>query len=256
MKRILVWIIACFALPVLAVAQTYSVRPSCQSNTCVIVPGTYGYNDTTWRTWPGQKRPDIKDSRAIGDTSSRRRRGCPKPSFRRENNRPPNRPPAARARSCPALAGPSGGGTTEPSRQKTETPEEKKPAGPEGVPGLRGMELPFTNPELTPKGGGPSAPQPKELPSPETLEPGILPLTPPAGPAKKADREKQHPEKSEKRRPIPLRRPRPKRNRRPRNRNPSGRTREETETSCGARMSRLPAVLGTRTPCGPKRRWT
>src|SRR5579862_4689155 len=44
----------------------YAVRPSCNGNPCVIRPGTYGYNDTTWRVWPTQYRPEVSDPRAIG----------------------------------------------------------------------------------------------------------------------------------------------------------------------------------------------
>jgi YHS domain-containing protein len=48
-------------------AQTYSIRPArdpapkCKQNTL-----TFGYNDTTWRPWPLQPRPEERNSLSVG----------------------------------------------------------------------------------------------------------------------------------------------------------------------------------------------
>src|SRR4029077_19887587 len=57
----------CLAWHAAATAQSYDIRPNCNSSgSCYIRPGTYGYNDTWWRQWPTQDRPQICDPRSVG----------------------------------------------------------------------------------------------------------------------------------------------------------------------------------------------
>ena len=45
------------------IAQSYAIRPTCNPNgQCKANAATFGFNDTNWRQWPGQPRPEQRDS--------------------------------------------------------------------------------------------------------------------------------------------------------------------------------------------------
>ena len=50
-------------------AQSYTIRPTCNPNgQCKANTANFGFNDTNWRQWPVQPRPEQRDSETIGGT--------------------------------------------------------------------------------------------------------------------------------------------------------------------------------------------
>src|SRR5208282_5326649 len=48
-------------------AQSYDGRPTCTPNgPCRANTAGFGYNDTNWRQWPLQPRPEEKNSKTVG----------------------------------------------------------------------------------------------------------------------------------------------------------------------------------------------
>jgi YHS domain-containing protein len=157
----------CLTWQATAEPPTYAVRPNCNSyGTCNILPGTYGYNDTGWRQWPTQYRPDVSDPRGVGGTM------IPPPPGVPEIKRPalPSRPPTSGGGAALLPGGPgssSSGSMTLPGGLGPITP------GPEvlpGLPGLPGTILPLTEPKPSGEGAKPALPTLRE-PSPKEAEP-------------------------------------------------------------------------------------
>jgi hypothetical protein len=110
----------CLAWHAAATAQSYSIRPNCNSSPgasgCYIRPGTYGYNDTWWREWPTQHRPEISDPRAIGAGRLPTPPAVPEVKLPPGGNLP-SRPPMGSEGSALPNLGLSGSGSTAPLRQ-------------------------------------------------------------------------------------------------------------------------------------------
>lgn len=164
-------------------SPTYDVRPTCKCGaSCLIRPGTYGYNETSWRQWPTQYRPEVSDPRAVGA------RRIPAPPGAAEQKLPeaPNVPsPPAGGSILPGGPAPSGSGATTvpPGGPASGIPPSLAP-GPEGTlifPGDLGT--PQKMPELKPggEGGGPLPPSGK-APAPSD---GNKPSAAPSPPATK-----------------------------------------------------------------------
>ncbi len=186
----------CLAWHAAATAQSYDIRPNCNSSgSCYIRPGTYGYNDTWWRQWPTQHRPEISDPRAIGAGR------LPTPPAIPEAKLPaggaiPTKPPFGGEGSIlPGGILPSGSGSTAPAGQPhTEAPGDAiriapSPGGALSIPGIP------STPDLSPGGigTGPATPSPKVLPLPNLGEPSSGQVSPKPGekePAKNPDLDK------------------------------------------------------------------
>ena len=62
-------VLVCLALPATGRGQSYEIRPTCYPyGPCKINPLSFGYNDTSWRQWPLQPRPEEHDAKTIGAT--------------------------------------------------------------------------------------------------------------------------------------------------------------------------------------------
>ncbi len=169
-------------------AQSYSIRPTCNSpGQCQINPATFGFNDTNWRQWPLQPRPEQRDADAVGGTV------LPTPPAMPEAQLP--RAEAVPAR--PAISGGTGESVLPPTPVLPESgarpgvrpgPAEQTPI-PQGVPGIPpGFEI--TPPLNTaPKADGLLTPSKDPLSGkqPDVLTP-ITPLTPGAEPAHAPDK--------------------------------------------------------------------
>ena len=186
----------CLAWHAAATAQSYDIRPNCNSSgSCYIRPGTYGYNDTWWRQWPTQYRPEISDPRAIGAGRLPTPPGVPEAKLPASGNLPARPPLSGEGLILPGGILPSGSGSTAPARQPhTETPGDRAPIapGPDGTLSIPGIP---STPNLFPGEGGTglTTPAPKELPFLNLGEPGSGPLAPKSGekePAKNLDLEK------------------------------------------------------------------
>jgi YHS domain-containing protein len=47
--------------------QSYTIRPTaCPNGQCRVSTATFGFNDTDWRQWPMQPRPEQRDAKTIG----------------------------------------------------------------------------------------------------------------------------------------------------------------------------------------------
>ncbi len=187
-------------------AQSYTIRPTCNP-TSQCRPNTlgFGYNDTNWRQWPLQARPEERDSKTIGATV------IPTPPPTVEQPLPhaesvPAKPPvsgesilpfqglAPGPGSNPGSTGPSGGTTSVPSgRPSGQNPQLPAPQGLQGFPDF-GPGLPETTPKANGGGIEPLTPlsPPKEsspLPGGGGLElPAPTPATPTAQPPKALDK--------------------------------------------------------------------
>lgn len=153
-------------------AQSYAMRPTCNpSGQCQVNPATFGFNDTNWRSWPVQARPEQRNSKAVGSIV------LPTPPPIPEKRLPeaeelPKKPP---------LSNENGGGLILPgpglTPGATATPELKLDGGP------------TMGPAGKPAGQGPQMPAPQGLlgipvpslqePSPKAEDNGPSPLTPP-----------------------------------------------------------------------------
>ena len=186
-------------------AQSYAIRPTCNpTGQCRANTWNFGFNDTNWRQWPLQPRPEERDSKTIGGDV------IPAPPPTLEQPLPhaeslPAKPPvsgepilpfngvAPGPAATPGSTNPNGGTTPGPSG-KPAGPNPVSPA-PQGLPGF-----PDFGPgqlDVTPKANGsgiePLTPltPPKESPPPGGggLElPTPIPGTPAAQPPKALDK--------------------------------------------------------------------
>ena len=188
----------CLILQKTGFAQSYSIRPNCNSNArCKVNPATFGFNDTNWRQWPDQARPEEQNPDAIGGTFLPTPPPVPEQKLPHADNLPPK----------PPISGGTPGGAILPSLTPSTTegsgapgannpPHPDRPAGPDlhfppgdALQGIPGLDL---NPrqDAAPKPEGGSAepltpPKDMLLPggnSPQPLTP--TPLAPPSEPAK------------------------------------------------------------------------
>jgi len=59
----------CLLVQATGYAQSYTIRPTCLPKPpCKANTENFGYNDTSWRQWPGQARPEERDAGAVGGT--------------------------------------------------------------------------------------------------------------------------------------------------------------------------------------------
>ena len=168
-------------------AQSYTIRPTCSPNgQCTVNPATFGFNDTNWRQWPVQPRPEQTNSRTIGAT------GMPTPAPILEQPLPhaeglPAKPPLSEENKGGAILPFSGstpdlkigGGTAAgPSNPKPNTPGGPNPLAPQGLKGIpEGLDLIAPQPKA--EGGTIQSPgPPKENLLPEGRAPEILTPTP------------------------------------------------------------------------------
>ena len=165
-----------------AFAQSYTIRPTCNSTgECKADTATFGFNETNWRQWPLQPRPEQRNSRTIGGTVIPTPPPVPTQPLPRADN-PPAQPP---------LFDGSTGGTIlpfpGPVPGSSATPNLKIDSGT-----TNGLKSPNPN---TPTGKNPQVPAPKGLrdipealdfvaPQPDTQPKGsgIEPLTSPKSP--------------------------------------------------------------------------
>jgi YHS domain-containing protein len=175
----------------------YAVRPDCKSgNACVIRPGTYGYNDTTWRVWPTQYRPEASDPRAVGARHIPTPPGVPEVKLS-PGGGVPAKPPVS-GEILPGTIGPStSGAKTAPALPGLPAPGEKSPdaPGPDGTlilpPGDLGTPKKLQDFSPRGEGGGPVQPSGKTPASPNAAKPDTGTQTPPAKePAKIPSRDK------------------------------------------------------------------
>jgi len=170
-------------------AQSYSIRPTCKPNgQCKVNTATFGFNDTNWRQWPMQPRPEERDSRTIGGTDL----PTPPPILEQQL------PHAESLPAKPPLSDGSGGGSILPLPGSTPgtttidgsttTGPSSRPAGqnlqvpvPQGMPGIPEVDLAPRQPGSKPKTDGngvePLIP-PKDLSLPGGSAPEILTPTP------------------------------------------------------------------------------
>jgi YHS domain-containing protein len=175
-------------------AQSYSIRPTCTPNgQCRVNTATFGFNDTNWREWPCQPRPEETDPATIGGTV------IPTPPPTLQQPLPsaetlPAKPPLSGGGSIlPPLQGP--GSTTPPGAEggdstRPNNPDRKGPAGqnlevpsPQGLQGIpEGLDLAPRQPDSKSKTEG-SGIEPLIPPKDQLLPGGIAPepLTPPSG---------------------------------------------------------------------------
>ena len=167
-------------------AQSYSIRPTCNPNgQCRVKTETFGFNDTDWRSWPVQPRPERQNSKTIGANV------LPTPPAIPEQPLPhaeglPARPPLSgggTGGSLLPLPGSTPGATPAPDLKIDggTSPGPTGTPGVSGLPGMPGLDLGPSQPAPKPKtdGGGvePLLP-PKEPLLPGGTEP--VPLTPPS----------------------------------------------------------------------------
>lgn len=169
-------------------AQSYTVRPTCNSNgQCRPNTATFGFNDTNWREWPVQPRPEEHNSKSVGGTiiptpapvperQLPAAEGLPaKPAIPSGNPGGTILPPFGPG-STPDLKA-NGGTATVPSKTPAgQTPPVSIPQGPLGIPG--GLDIP-SKPDTTPKPDN-SGVKPLAPPTESLLPGGIVPekLTP------------------------------------------------------------------------------
>ncbi len=189
-------------------AQLYEIRPTCSpKGQCKANTAWFGYNDTNWRQWPLQPRPEEKNPKTVGTHV------LPTPPPILQQPLPhaeglPAKPPLSGGESVlPALPELRPGATPGPDGNKggpavrPNGPGPEKPAGqnppealPGGLPGLvpEGLDRPG-QPDTKPKAGGsgfePLTPPKAVLPgglAPDTLmpTPGTPAAEPPATPGK------------------------------------------------------------------------
>jgi YHS domain-containing protein len=212
MKKLSHWItvssavaaaLSCLALHSTGFAQSYTIRPAppCPDSQCKVKTETFGYNDTNWREWPVQPRPEEKDSKTIGGHK------IPTPPPIPEPKLPHWEPLPAR----PSISGgttgtilPSGSGSTAipglgggtATLPGTALPAPNAPVVvPPGDFSLPGLDL---NP-VTPKPGSSIQPLPKDslLPGGNPLPPLTpSPVTPGVEPANTPDKDAPAPKSS------------------------------------------------------------
>lgn len=171
----------CLAPRATGFAQSYTIRPTCNP-TGPCKPNTlgYGYNDTNWRQWPVQPRPEETNPKTIGGI----RIPTPPPIVEKplpHEELVPAKPPITGGTTETGPL-PSGSGST--ATPSPSTIEGGPPLGPRApsldlVPG--GLDLlPKTDNAPKGDGGGILPPtQTKDLPLPKG--PVAPPLTPPSG---------------------------------------------------------------------------
>ena len=156
-------------------AQSYSIRPTCNSSgQCKPNTATFGFNDTSWRQWPVQPRPEETNSKTIGGTVLPTPPAIPEKAL----------PPAEIVPAKPPISGGTTGGQILPPFGPGSTPELKTDGGTATVPGKAPAGI--TPPASAPKGsltipdGLDLTPlKPDIAPKPES---GVQPLVPPTGP--------------------------------------------------------------------------
>jgi YHS domain-containing protein len=195
-------------------AQSYTIRPTCDpKGQCKINTATFGFNDTNWRTWPGQFRPEATDPKTIGG----RRIPTPPPVIEQplpSAENVPSKPPISEGTGpsiLPPGVLPGTPGTTTtpnpnspPANPSTEVPAPGKLTLPEFGPsapdstsksGSGSLQLPSpTRPDtdlfqpLTPSPTTPAGDRPKtqekenSAPKPSPFSPDLRPLlTPKSG---------------------------------------------------------------------------
>ncbi len=164
-----------------AVQPSYGVRPTCNSaSPCIIRPGTYGYNDTTWRMWPTQYRPEVSDPRAIGARRIPAPPGTPEPKYPPAGG-VPGKPPIGGGEILPGNIGPfTSGANTSPAAPGLTVPGEKGPIAPGPDMNLPGDLGTPKLPEILPGAeGGSAQPSDKTRAAPDTIKPDAGPITPP-----------------------------------------------------------------------------
>ncbi len=185
-------------------AQTYAIRPTCNpADSCRANTANFGYNDTNWRQWPLQARPEEKDSKTIGGTVIPTPPPIPEPQLPHAES-VPSKPPVSGDSLLP-FQGLSPGPATPPGTPRsdggTSPNPNARPAGqnPQAAtpPGLPNIDFGPTQPDATPKpnGGGiepitPLSP-PKESVLPGATIPDLsapAPVTPSAQPPKTQDK--------------------------------------------------------------------
>jgi YHS domain-containing protein len=186
----------CLAWHAAATAQSYDIRPNCNSSgSCYIRPGTYGYNDTWWRQWPTQYRPEVSDPRAVGAGRLPAPPGLPEAKLPAGGVIPSKPPLGGEGSILPGGILPSSSGSTAPARQPhTETPGDRMQIAPSPDGALSIPGIPST-PNLFPGEGGtgPATLTPRDLPTPNLGEPNTGPASPKSSekePAKSPDLEK------------------------------------------------------------------
>ena len=185
----------CLAWHAAATAQSYDIRPNCNSSgSCYIRPGTYGYNDTWWRQWPTQYRPEVSDPRAVGAGRLPTPPGVPEAKLPAGGSLETKPPLGGEGSILPGVILPSGSGSTAPARQPHTEPGDRPQIAPSPDGALSIPGIPST-PNLFPGAGGPGpgTTTPKELPLPNLGEPDTGRPAPKSGekePAKNLDLEK------------------------------------------------------------------
>ena len=146
-------------------AQSYTIRPTCKpKDQCKPNTENFGYNDTVWRQWPGQERPEGRNPGTIGG------KPIPTPPAVLEQVLPPAESlPARPAQPGGSIEGmalplPQPGSATTPESPKSggrngTGPSNPNPGGPagqnlqppaaQGLPGIR-EGLDFAPPSRTP----------------------------------------------------------------------------------------------------------
>jgi YHS domain-containing protein len=170
-----------------AKAQNCEIRPSCNpSGQCQPNTLTFGYNDTVWREWPLQPRPEVHNSRTVGATVI----PPPPPTIAPELPHYQGVTPKSAVPSGdsilpvnPGATNPGGGTIIGPSGVTPGTPG--TPALPgypgipiPGIPGIPGpgLDLGPKHPDATPKPDATTTPTPDQLQLPSGVTP--TPLTP------------------------------------------------------------------------------
>ncbi len=161
-------------------AQSYAIRPKCdcnQSGKCSPNPGTWGFNDPSWRQFP-QPRPDQRFSSSVGSEPIPAPPGeVPKPLPRAPIV--PSKPSIDDSHPDSALPVPKeSGGDTSPTRSQLDinrglTPKTDNPERDKGV--LPNAEKP--GPMALPGLGGPDQPSLPALDKPKSDKGGSLPST-------------------------------------------------------------------------------